>query len=84
METDLIGLSSKEVIEYNKCAANNVAKLFNFQPTFPEAKNPFIWMNVIGLGNKTNFFESKVSEYAKTDDTEQSGKWDEDIFDEKF
>ncbi len=27
--------------------------------------NPFEWKVVIALPNKTNFFESKVSEYAK-------------------
>jgi ribonucleoside-diphosphate reductase beta chain len=34
------------------------SKLFN-------TKNPFPWMEMLGLEGKTNFFERRVSEYAK-------------------
>lgn len=30
------------------------------------AKNPFDWMELISLQRKTNFFEGRVSEYAKS------------------
>ena len=29
------------------------------------AKNPFDWMTLLSLEGKTNFFERRVSEYAK-------------------
>jgi hypothetical protein len=36
------------------------------QPTIYNATNPFPWMDMISLQGKTNFFEKKVSDYAKT------------------
>jgi ribonucleoside-diphosphate reductase subunit M2 len=31
-----------------------------------QTKNPFDWMEMISLQGKTNFFERRVSEYAKS------------------
>ena len=48
------------------------AKLFG-------TKNPFPWMEMLGLEGKTNFFERRVSEYAKAgvkSATPQSLTWD--------
>jgi len=61
---DLIGMNSREMILYVEfvadalCSALNVKKLY-------ETKNPFGWMETISLQGKTNFFESRVTEYAK-------------------
>jgi ribonucleoside-diphosphate reductase subunit M2 len=34
-----------------------------------KVKNPFSWMLMISLENKTNFFEKRVTEYAKAQKT---------------
>lgn len=34
-------------------------------PKIYDVRNPFDWMNVISMDGKTNFFERRVSEYAK-------------------
>jgi len=51
------------------------AKLYN-------AKNPFPWMEMLGLEGKTNFFERRVSEYAKAgvkSGTAQTLTWEGDF-----
>jgi len=35
------------------------------QPKVYEVENPFDWMNLISMMGKTNFFEKRVSEYAR-------------------
>jgi len=44
-------------------------------------KNPFPWMEMLGLEGKTNFFERKVSEYAKAGVTAGSNEltWEEEF-----
>jgi ribonucleotide reductase beta subunit family protein with ferritin-like domain len=65
----LVGIDSESMIRYVKCTADNLlvslgySKLYNFD-------NPFIWMNLIGLSNKSNFFETKVTEYSKVQDSD--------------
>ncbi|NDC36888.1 MAG: ribonucleoside-diphosphate reductase, partial [Proteobacteria bacterium] len=49
---------------------------------FVNTKNPFPWMEMLGLEGKTNFFERRVSEYAKAgvkSGTTQSLTWDGDF-----
>ncbi len=36
------------------------------QPTIYNVNNPFPWMDTISLQGKTNFFEKRVGEYAKS------------------
>ena len=64
LKTDLIGMNADLMIQYVKfvadflCVQLNCSKLFN-------VTNPFPFMNSISLAGKTNFFERRVSEYAK-------------------
>jgi ribonucleotide reductase beta subunit family protein with ferritin-like domain len=60
----LIGMNATEMCNYIEFVADNllanlyISKLYN-------TKNPFLFMENIGLQNKTNFFEQRVTEYAK-------------------
>jgi len=60
----LIGMNSQLMIQYIKFVADRLLvqlkcdKLYN-------TENPFSFMEMISLRNKTNFFERRVSEYAK-------------------
>jgi ribonucleoside-diphosphate reductase subunit M2 len=64
LRVDLIGMSSKEMIEYVKCTANSLAESFGSRKMY-DVTNPYRWMAVISLPNKSNFFEKRVSEYAR-------------------
>lgn len=64
LSVNLIGLTSDDMVTYVKCTADNLLGRLNCPPLF-SAKNPFDWMVMIGLGNKSNFFEKDVTEYKK-------------------
>ena len=44
----------------------NVSFILSRYPKIYNATNPFDWMELISLSRKTNFFESRVSEYQKS------------------
>jgi ribonucleoside-diphosphate reductase beta chain len=78
LPVSLIGMSAESMSTYIEFVADRLltdlghARLFN-------AKNPFPWMEMLGLEGKTNFFERRVSEYAKAgvkSAEPQSLKWD--------
>lgn len=67
LPVSLIGMNADDMGEYVRYVADNlltalgVARIYN-------VKNPFDWMDVISLQGKTNFFESRVSEYSRNQD----------------
>lgn len=63
LPADIRGMNRTMVKEYVKTIADAVLIEMG-EPIMYGAKNPFEWMNsTIGLNSKTNFFESRVSEY---------------------
>lgn len=64
LKVELVGMNADDMIKYVKCTADRLLVSLGFSKYFNE-KNPFDWMAVIGLPNKTNFFESRVTEYAR-------------------
>ena len=64
LKSDLIGMNSKMMIEYVEFVADYLCMQLNCGKVF-HTQNPFPWMNTISLTGKTNFFERRVSEYAK-------------------
>lgn len=79
---DLIGMNKNLMAEYIKFVADywlvelGYSKLYN-------VGNPFDFMNLISLQSKTNFFEARVSDYAKAtvglNDKENTFGIDEDF-----
>ena len=64
----LIGMNSDEMKKYIEYVADNL--LLNLDiPKIYNTNNPFLFMENIGLQNKTNFFENRVTEYAKANST---------------
>lgn len=65
LPVELIGMNATLMCQYIEFVADrllvelNVSKYYN-------AKNPFDWMELISLQGKTNFFEKRVGEYAKS------------------
>lgn len=63
LRVDLIDMNADDMVEYIKCTADTLSSSFGCGKIY-KAKNPFDWMAVLGLSNKSNFFETTVSEYG--------------------
>ena len=62
---DLIGMNAKLMSQYIEFVANRLSIQLNYGKVYPDATNPFDFMEQIGLQGKDNFFEKRVSTYAK-------------------
>jgi ribonucleoside-diphosphate reductase beta chain len=75
LDVKLIGMNAKDMKQYIEYVADRL--FFDLGFTDKEDKiygssNPFDWMNLIGIPQKTNFFESRVSSYQKSGVKEES------------
>ena len=59
----LLGMNADMMKEYIKYVANRLVLQLGHSALYPDAKQPFGFMDRICLENKTNFFEARVSEY---------------------
>jgi ribonucleoside-diphosphate reductase subunit M2 len=73
----LIGMNSEMMIQYIKFVADRLVVQLGYKKIY-DVGNPFPWMEFISLESKTNFFESRVSEYALA-----TKEKDDNIFDLK-
>lgn len=70
LKVEMIGMNLKDMMGYVKCTADTLMagfgaeKLYNVENKFGEM------MAVIGLPNKSNFFEKTVTEYGKEDNVD--------------
>lgn len=64
LPVELIGMNSKSMSAYIKFCADRLLVALGHSKLF-HAQNPFEWMSLISLPSKTNFFEKRVSEYAR-------------------
>eukprot|EP01042_Synura_sphagnicola_P030324 gene30324-39075_t len=62
---ELIGMNSKLMVQYIQFVADRLLVALNCEKLYG-VQNPFDWMEMISLQGKTNFFEKRVSEYAKS------------------
>ena len=63
----LIGMNSSLMTQYIKYVADRLSNQLGYEKIFLES-NPFEFMELISLRPKSNFFETKVSEYVKSGD----------------
>jgi ribonucleoside-diphosphate reductase beta chain len=61
---ELIGMNAKLMSEYIEFVADRLSSQLGY-PKIYYAKNPFDFMDRIGLEGKDNFFEKRVTTYAK-------------------
>ena len=61
---ELIGMNHKLMSEYIEFVADRLSSQLGY-PKIYYTKNPFDFMEQISLERKTNFFESRISNYAK-------------------
>lgn len=74
----LIGMNSELMSQYIEFVADRLAVQLG-APKIYKTANPFDFMDLISLEGKTNFFEKKVSEYSRPQDTTSSIRFDEDF-----
>jgi ribonucleoside-diphosphate reductase beta chain len=79
LRCDLVGMNSTLMIQYVKFVADGLLRLLNQSPLYG-VNNPFDFMERLSIEGKTNFFESRVSEYADS----HVGKQKEFRLDEDF
>jgi ribonucleoside-diphosphate reductase beta chain len=58
-------MNARLMQQYIKFVANRLVRELGYDEMFPEAANPFEFMEMISLQGKTNFFEKRVGEYQK-------------------
>lgn len=71
----LIGMNSKLMSQYIQFVADRLSVQLGYDKIY-NATNPFDFMELISIEQKTNFFESRVSDYALANKT-----MDKDVFD---
>jgi len=65
LPVELIGMNSKLMRQYIEFCADRLLVELGCSK-FYDTVNPFEWMEMISLQGKTNFFEKRVGEYAKS------------------
>lgn len=65
LPVELIGMNSRLMCQYIEFCADRLLVALG-QPRHYQVSNPFEWMEMISLQGKTNFFEKRVGEYAKS------------------
>merc|ERR1712071_326279 len=65
LPVELIGMNSRLMRQYTEFCADRLLAALGCSRHYNTA-NPFEWMDMISLQGKTNFFEKRVGEYAKS------------------
>lgn len=61
---DLLGMNSREMMEYIQFCANRLIRSIGYSKPYPNATNPFPWMEMLSIDGKNNFFERRGTDYA--------------------
>lgn len=64
IKCQLIGMSPESMIEYINYVSDRLLVMLGYEKLY-NAKNPFPWMDTIGLQTKGNFFETRPDEYQR-------------------
>lgn len=64
LPVELIGMNSREMCKYVEFIADSLCTQLGIDKIY-NTKNPFDFMESIALQGKTNFFEARVTEYAR-------------------
>ena len=74
----LIGMDSEKMSQYIEYVADRLLKQVG-HPVIWNAQNPFDFMENISLDGKTNFFEKRVGDYGKFDESSGAVTFDEEF-----
>ena len=64
----MIGMNSVLMTKYIEFVADRLSNMLGYESIY-NSKNPFSFMDKISVDQKTNFFEKRVSEYSKINNT---------------
>lgn len=64
LKINLVGLNRELMDQYIECVSDHLLVNLGCEKYF-NTNNPFPWMDLMSLNNKSNFFEKRVSEYKK-------------------
>jgi ribonucleotide reductase beta subunit family protein with ferritin-like domain len=79
-----MGMNEEHMVQYVHFIADHMLTAISMPRLYNES-NPFPWMDMISLQDKTNFFEKRVSAYSKANVGEQASKATVALkFDEEF
>jgi ribonucleotide reductase beta subunit family protein with ferritin-like domain len=67
----LVGMNEEQMKTYIEYVADFMLSSLNINKMY-NSKNPFLFMENIGLMNKTNFFEQRVSDYKKSNSSDNA------------
>lgn len=67
LKCELIGMNSKLMNQYIEYVADRLYIALGYEKVY-KSENPFDFMNTIGMVQKTNFFESRPTEYQSVND----------------
>jgi ribonucleoside-diphosphate reductase beta chain len=73
----LIGMSAESMSQYIEYVCDYWLKELGYNPIY-NTSNPFEWMSLISLEQKTSFFESRVSSYHKANHNNSKSEIDWD------
>ena len=62
---NILGFTKEMMLDYTKHVCNVILSMLDCNQQFERVQQPFEFMDMISLMRKTNFFENRVSEYAK-------------------
>jgi ribonucleotide reductase beta subunit family protein with ferritin-like domain len=79
----LIGMNSNLMTQYIEFVADRLVVQLGYEKIYGAA-NPFDFMEMISLEQKTNFFESRVSDYALADKSKRDDAFNLDSIDFDF
>jgi ribonucleotide reductase beta subunit family protein with ferritin-like domain len=65
LPVDLLGMNADLMVEYVEYVADRLLVQLGYERVFGRNRCPFDWMEDIGLAQRTNFFEGRVSEYVR-------------------
>ena len=65
LPVELIGMNSNQMSDYIEFVADHLLQELGLDKHY-HTKNPFDFMDMISMTGKTNFFERRVTEYAKS------------------
>jgi ribonucleotide reductase beta subunit family protein with ferritin-like domain len=65
LPVDLLGMNAELMVEYVEYVADRLLVQLGYERVFGRTRCPFDWMEDIGLAQRTNFFEGRVSEYVR-------------------
>ena len=75
----LLGMNSNLMNDYIEYVSDYLLTMLHYNKLY-NTSNPFDWMELISLQGKTNFFEKRVGEYAKSGVSMESKEGDQDTF----